>query len=197
MRTFYNLDPDYSTNPTEFYWFQQAFTPEEIDKIIADCSKVPTQKGTIAGDDGINTLDTIRKSTIRWVPQTDEFSWIYWRIADLVTEANSIWKFDLHSMPESIQYTEYFNNGGHYDWHQDIGPGELSIRKVSVTIQLSDSDEYEGGDLEFLRGATPEQAPRGKGVAVLFPSYLLHRVTPLTGGTRRSLVLWLGGSHYK
>ena len=100
-------------------------------------------------------------------------------------------------MPESIQYTEYFDNGGHYDWHQDIGPGELSIRKVSVTIQLSDSDEYEGGDLEFLRGATPEQAPRGKGVAVLFPSYLLHRVTPLTGGTRRSLVLWLGGSHYK
>lgn len=197
MKTFYNFDPNYDTNPTEFYWFEQAFTPQEIDKIITDCSKIPTQYGSIAGGGGENEIESIRKSTVRWVPQTDEFSWIYWRIAELTKEANTIWNFDLHSMPEAIQFTEYFGNGGHYDWHQDIGPGELSIRKVSVTIQLSDGDDYQGGDLEFLRGATPEQAPRGKGVAVLFPSYLLHRVTPLTGGTRRSLVLWLGGSHFK
>ena len=78
--------------------------------------------------------------------------------AELAKEANTIWNFDLHSMPEAIQFTEYFGNGGHYDWHQDIGPGELSIRKVSVTIQLSDGGDYQGGDLEFLRGATPEQA---------------------------------------
>lgn len=197
MKTFYNFDPNYDTNPTEFYWFEQAFTPQEIDKIITDCSKIPTQYGSIAGGGAENEIESIRKSTVRWVPQSDEFSWIYWRIAELAKEANTIWNFDLHSMPEAIQFTEYFGNGGHYDWHQDIGPGELSIRKVSVTIQLSDGGDYQGGDLEFLRGATPEQAPRGKGVAVLFPSYLLHRVTPLTGGTRRSLVLWLGGSHFK
>lgn len=197
MKTHYNLEPDYTTNPTEFYWFEQAFTPEEINKIIRDCIKVPTQHGTIASGDNPTEIENIRKSTIRWIPQTGEYSWIYERISNLVNEANSIWKFDLHSMPELIQFTEYFGDGGHYDWHTDIGPHELSIRKVSVTIQLSDSNEYQGGDLEFLRGGTPEQAPRGKGVAVLFPSYLLHRVTPLTGGTRRSLVLWLGGSHFK
>jgi PKHD-type hydroxylase len=79
----------------------------------------------------------------------------------------------------------------------DCGPGELSTRKVSVTVQLSDSDEYEGGDLEFMRGSTAEQAPRGKGVVVIFPSYMLHRVTPITKGIRKSFVIWLGGSHYR
>lgn len=197
MKTFYNFDPDYNTNPTEFYWFEQGFSSQEIDKIVTDCSKVPTQYGSIAGGGEEDEITSVRKSTVRWIPQTDEFSWIYWRISDLVKEANSIWNFDLHSMPEAIQYTEYFDNGGHYDWHQDIGPGELSIRKVSVTIQLSDTDDYEGGDLEILRGGSPEKTIRGKGATVIFPSYLLHRVTPVTRGTRRSLVLWLGGSHFK
>ena len=49
MKTFYNFDPDYNTNPTEFYWFEQGFSSQEIDKIVTDCSKVPTQYGSIAG----------------------------------------------------------------------------------------------------------------------------------------------------
>lgn len=197
MRKYFNLDPDYTTNPTEYYWFQEAFTPEEIDMLISQIQSLPVQKGSIVDGRDLSEIDDVRKSTIRWVPQENRFNWIYERISQLVGEANSIWKFDIHSMPEAIQYTEYFDDGGHYDWHTDIGPDELSIRKISVTIQLSDSDEYEGGEMQFLRGGTPENGPRGKGVAILFPSYILHRVTPITKGTRRSLVLWLGGSHFK
>jgi PKHD-type hydroxylase len=79
----------------------------------------------------------------------------------------------------------------------DIGPNELSVRKVSLTIQLSDSDDYEGGELQLLRGRMQENMPKGKGCVVVFPSYLLHRVSPVTKGKRISMVLWVGGGHYK
>jgi PKHD-type hydroxylase len=115
-------------------------------------------------------------------------------------EANqNLYHFDLHSMPEQIQYTEYYDHEkGHYDWHMDTGHGNLSQRKISVTVQLSDGDEYEGGDLQLWPGGTyPLVAPRGKGNVVIFPSFLMHRVTPVTRGTRKSFVLWLGGGHYR
>ena len=79
----------------------------------------------------------------------------------------------------------------HHSWHQDIGPDELSTRKISITVQLSDNSEYEGGDLKFwLGGKNLEDnslfAQRGKGTVILFPSYLYHAVTPVTKGIRKS-----------
>ena len=77
----------------------------------------------------------------------------------------------------------------------------MCLRKVSLTVQLSDPSEYEGGDLEISKGGLSEDSGykmhRGKGTVVIFPSYMMHRVTPVTRGTRRSFVLWVGGSHYK
>jgi PKHD-type hydroxylase len=74
----------------------------------------------------------------------------------------------------------------------------LSLRKVSITVQLSDPSEYEGGDLDIWQGGKEYiTAPRGKGTVVIFPSYMMHRVSPVTVGTRRSFVLWLGGEHYR
>jgi len=119
---------------------------------------------------------------------------------NMAVDANdNLWDFDLISADEKIQYTEYLaEDEGHYTWHQDIGPGMASQRKVSITVQLSESDEYEGGDLELWRGGNNVvTAERGAGVTVLFPSYLMHRVTKVTKGKRRSFVLWVGGQHYK
>ena len=100
-----------------------------------------------------------------------------------------------------IQYTEYdAAELGHYDWHQDIGPGQASARKVSLTVQLSGANEYEGGELQIWNGgdlADAESTPRGAGNVVIFPSYMPHRVSPVTRGIRRSFVLWVGGGHYK
>ena len=116
-------------------------------------------------------------------------------------EANKeMYNFDLNFMPEQIQYTEYYGTDkGHYDWHMDIGSqGFMPSRKLSVTVQLSGPDEYDGGDLQFWTGGQyPISGPRGKGNVVIFPSFLLHRVTPVIKGTRKSFVLWLGGGHYK
>lgn len=183
---------------TEFYYFKNGFTAEEIDVINIMAERVePVVAGIASGADG-SALEQTRKSIVRWLPQTEEFEWVYERLMAMINEANqTLWGFDLYSIPDSIQHTIYPANGGHYDWHMDIGPNELSVRKVSLTIQMSDDDEYKGGELQLLRGSNPENAPRGKGCVVIFPSYLLHRVTPVETGTRKSMVLWVGGEHYR
>ena len=129
--------------------------------------------------------------------------WLYEKLSDYAVQANNaLWNFDLHAIPEQIQYTEYYaTENGHYDWHADIGPDLLSKRKISITVQLSEPDEYEGGDLELFKGGSMEgpfpKADRKAGLVFIFPSFMMHRVTPVTKGTRKSFVLWLGGSHYK
>jgi PKHD-type hydroxylase len=108
-----------------------------------------------------------------------------------------MWQFDIPSILDVVQYTQYYENGGHYDWHTDTGPHPFNTRKISITVQLSDPNEYEGGDLELKLGNQTSKMPKEKGCAVLFPSYILHRVTPVTKGIRKSLVLWVGGSVFK
>ena len=74
-----------------------------------------------------------------------------------------------------------------------MGPDETSSRKISIVVQLSDPLEYEGGELQISDGGTNRVCEKTKGTIIIFPSYLLHRVTPVTKGTRRSLVLWVTG----
>lgn len=182
-----------------YYWFKEGFTKEELNLIYEGVSNLPFKTATIIGENEQTTPTEIRSSSIKWIPKTNEWMWVYKKLMDLSIEANKIWGFDLISVDEDIQYTEYYDkNDGHYDWHQDIGPGSASLRKVSITVQLSDSEEYEGGDLQIWSGGQNIQnVERGSGVVVIFPSYMMHRVTKVTKGTRRSFVLWVGGKHYK
>ena len=179
----------------EYYWFKNGFSKEHLNRLSKDIESIPFVDATTFTEPN----PTIRKSKVKWIPQNETFEWLYDLIKELAVEANSIWKFDIHTIIEQIQYTEYYAaDNGHYTWHQDIGPGNASKRKISVTIQLSDATEYEGGDLQIWRGGNSIQtAPRGAGVSVLFPSYMMHRVSPMKRGIRKSLVLWIGGSHYK
>lgn len=196
MNNFFELQENQAQ---QYYWFDQGFTPQELNWIEDGVYNIPYTRAVTQGGE---TED--RKSNIKWIPQTEEWEWLYYKLAQMAAEANNqLWNFDLHSVPELIQYTEYeATEFGKYDWHQDVGDDSLSIRKVSITVQLSDSEEYEGGDLCFWQGGESLDknvltAPRGKGNVVLFPSYLLHSVKPVTRGTRKSFVLWLGGGHYK
>lgn len=198
-------------DPQQFYWFQNGLSSEEVKKVIMMASELPIERAVTIGSDGqeVDAIEpnAIRSSMVKWIPQNKDWDWLYAKLLEMAIEANrELWQFDLHSAPESIQYTEYYaHENGHYDWHQDIGPGEMpSKRKISITIQLSESDEYEGGDLQICYGGDGSgnlvdstTCPRGAGVGVLFPSYMLHRVNEVKKGTRKSLVLWVGGSHYK
>ena len=187
--------PSEDINQTNYYWFNAGFTSAEIDKIVEDAKEYPFVKALVVYE---NNTDKFRKSNIKWLPFDSKWEWVIDKIISQVTEANNtIWNFELKSIIDNIQYTEYEGNGGHYDWHLDIGPGSISHRKISITIQLSDPEEYVGGDLQIMTGSEYTTVPRGKGTVVIFPSFLLHRVVPLTSGNRKSLVLWVGGDHYK
>jgi PKHD-type hydroxylase len=186
-------------DPQNYYWFEHGFSKEELDKIYKDVATVPFAPATIIGSADAEQTKQIRSSSIKWIPKNQQWDWLYKKMMELAVQANQLWGFDLISAPELIQYTEYYDTAdGHYDWHQDIGPGTASLRKVSITVQLSEADEYEGGDLEMWQGGSSVyKAARGAGVVFIFPSYMMHRVTKVTKGTRRSFVLWVGGQHYK
>ena len=195
-------------NMAEFYYFENAFTDEEIKTIQKEAMRVPPESGTTGDSDTAN--DGIRKSEVRWLygnaPYTngkkvytgDDFEWLYKRLWTIIEEANrNVWNFNLSHGRDAIQHTIYKEGGGHYDWHMDAGHGMQRHRKVSLTVQLTDPDDYEGGKLQLWRGQNPLDAPRGKGTVVIFPSYMMHRVSEVTKGTRESLVLWVGGDHYR
>ena len=85
---------------------------------------------------------------------------------------------------------------GFYDWHTDFA-GYRPLRKLSVSIQLSRSDDYEGGDLELQHLPRPTKLDRSRGSFIVFPSFTLHRVAPVTRGTRWSLVAWILGKRWR
>ena len=182
-------------DPQEYYWFQNGFSKSDLVRLQGDLENISFKEAETFGP----ADDNVRKSRVKWIPQEEQYNWLYELMEKLAIEANGIWNFDIQTMPEQIQYTEYLaEDAGHYTWHQDIGPNDASLRKISITIQLSDAEEYEGGDLQIWKGGdSVDNCPRGAGVAVIFPSYMMHRVTPVSKGIRKSLVLWIGGSHYK
>jgi len=107
-----------------------------------------------------------------------------------------MWNFDIWGYQDSFQYTIYYGDGGHYDWHVDMGPG-ISNRKISCVLQLSDPEEYDGGDLQMNPGGQILTVPKQLGTICFFPSFMLHRVTPLNSGVRKSLVNWFCGANFR
>jgi PKHD-type hydroxylase len=190
-------------NQTDYYWFEKGFSNVEIRNVLRVSKLYEYQEAMIASETetGEKQEDSIRKSQIKWMPpELDKTEWIYEKLMNFSLKANfDLWKFDLTSIRDAIQYTEYDGNEeGGYDWHMDMGRFPYNHRKISITVQLSDPDDYEGGDLEIWAGGVePIKAPRQKGAVVIFPSFLMHRVTPVTKGVRKSLVLWVGGNTLK
>ena len=142
--------------PRKLPLFYNAFSKEEIKKIISDCDSLPdvdratTEDGEQKSEDG----GLARTSMIKWIPETEKWHWLYDKLLDLAIKANKEkWRFDLVSSLELIQYTEYHaSECGQYDWHQDVGEGDLqSKRKVSITVQLSDDDEYMKGRIYDIK----------------------------------------------
>lgn len=190
-------DVESNINMADYYFFRNAFNDEEIEKIKKIAMDFPPMDAETGEHTSEGQKDSVRKSTIRWITDNKgKDDWIYKRIFEMVNEANDyLWNFNLSHAGEALQYTEYPPDGGHYDWHIDCGPNIQAQRKISVTVQLN--DDYEGGELQLWRGQSPATAHKEKGTVVIFPSYMLHRITPVTKGIRNSLVLWLGGDHYR
>ena len=122
------------------------------------------------------------------------------RMISLTAQANrEAFQFDISDFGESPQVARYTGEReGHFDWHSDIGAGHWAAkRKLTVVVQLSDPAAYEGGTLELRPDSNITPAPHTRGAATIFPSFTLHRVAPLTVGTRWSLTLWSHGPSFR
>ncbi|MEW7280695.1 2OG-Fe(II) oxygenase [Aquimarina sp. 2201CG1-2-11] len=184
-------------NLNKWHYDPNAFSVEEIDKIHALADTIPFKKATLNA--GGNDQDDYRKSEIKWLtPQIKGIGWLYKKLTELCMKVNdSLWQFEVDEELGNLQYGVYYSDGGHYDWHMDVGGGVTAGRKISIVIQLSDPEEYEGGLFEMFVNKDVLEFPKKKGSITLFPTYCMHRVTPVTAGERRSLVLWVTGAPFK
>ena len=186
-----------NVNHFNYYYFSSAFTLNELSKIKEIGDKTSKQVAVVGGGEDGGVVSDYRKSEIGWIDEIPETEWLYSKIADYANTANKeMWNFDIWGYHDALQYTTYYGDGGHYDWHADLGPA-ISNRKLSVVLQLSDPSEYEGGDLQMNPGGNILTVEKGVGTLCFFPSFLLHRVTPLTSGVRKSLVTWLCGANLR
>ena len=138
-----------------------------------------------------------RITTISWIPFKD-MPKMYRDIESTMLKANNNhFGFEGMRLTEPAQFTHYFT-GGFYEWHMDNdvqGKHQPPVRKISMTLLLSDPATFEGGELEFMsKGKT---AKLKQGQAIFFASWLQHRVKPVTKGERKSLVMWFGGPSFK
>ena len=190
--------------PTEaennvFATWENGFSKEELDRISAYCDQNLSLSGSTISDGGSGgTAPEWRQSRTGWITNNNDTAWFYDKLAFITRKVNSIfYRFDLYGFMEDMQYTVYGSGGDHYDWHIDAGGDNACPRKLSLSLQLSDPSEYEGGKLEFMNGKDVTVAARERGLVVVFPAYRLHRVTPVTKGIRKSIVVWTTGPQFR
>lgn len=179
-----------------FISWADAFTNEELDQIVEYAKTLPTKAAQVSN--GQNVTD-IRSAQVAWIVNNEEAGWIYDRLAFVARQINSkFYNFDLYGFLEDLQFTIYKESTeDHYTWHIDMADEAPAARKLSLVLQLSDPSEYEGGELQTMSGPNPSVVDRQRGLIAAFPSYMLHRVTPVTKGTRYSLVVWICGPSFK
>lgn len=180
-----------------FVSWEDAFTDEEIEQIKSYAQSLPTQDAMV--DEDSPASPNIRKSKVAWISNNEKSNWIYDRMAFVARKINAkFYKFDLYGFLEDMQFTIYEDSEeAHYTWHIDMSDTALAARKLSMVLQLSDPSEYEGGELQTWTSSQPNTVDRQKGLIAAFPSYVLHRVTPVTKGKRYSLVVWVCGESFK
>jgi PKHD-type hydroxylase len=195
------------------YW-DGAFNAEELDKVCKYFTEQGVERGTTVGKKDSITGETIQEPNEKvrisdvkfhfYDPTNENTLWIFQRINYVVESLNEqFFNYELNGY-DAFQYTEYqAHEGGKYDFHMDTIMGKNKpanmpeTRKLSVTLVLN--DDFEGGEFYMNNGQEKdaELIPTGKGRLILFPSFLIHRVAPVTKGVRKSLVVWVNGPKFR
>ena len=176
-------------------YYPLAVPDEIIDLIVAEVNNIDFQKfeDSTVGPSGIETVQSrVRNSKTFW---WYEDHWVTSIFSHYFNKANrDLWEYDLTYL-KGIQVTKY-EKGEKYDWHCDYGAESDArhTRKLSATMLITEPSEFKGGDLEIMdyHGNTIT-AEKTKGTMIIFDSRTPHRVTPVTKGTRVSLVAWMLG----
>ena len=174
------------------YW-HGAFTKEECKKIIQIAKKNGMIKGTTMNNNKLN----VRESKISWLYPSDDMNWVFRRVTDMVLDLNQrFFNFDIFGLSEGFQFTNYKAPSNKYGKHVDRA-SDFIVRKLSISIQLTDPKEYEGGELYLYEDDEGILMDKKQGTLIMFPSYMLHEVKPVTKGERNSLVTWVTGNQFK
>ena len=183
--------------------WEKGISQADIQSIISECETYTPMDAMVGlGQDG-KEESRVRKSVVRWINKDDINSrFIYNLLWQYANEANrNPFGVEIRDIFD-IQYTIYEGTAnGFYDWHIDTFWANDSEwdRKLSITVQLSNPSDYEGGD--FMIEPQYEQpnphSLKQQGTVFVFPSTLRHQVTPVTSGVRKSLVAWVEGPKWK
>jgi PKHD-type hydroxylase len=184
------------------YW-DGAFTADEIDEIVKFGERQTLFQAQVFGRDGQPVVNRDKRiSQTAFLSFNDETAWMFERFMGVVNDINGrFYGYALAGFNE-LQYGVYPGRGANYGWHMDCCMGnrtelEMFERKLSVVMALTDPRDYEGGAFQINTTGEPETIVMPKGKIILFPSFLLHQVTPILQGTRRSLVTWVVGPKFK
>lgn len=177
---------------------QPIFTPQQCEMVIQAGHKQKPEVAQVGMNKPGGGVDTKKRTTtIAWIP-FKEMPEMYSQVEATMQKTNlNHFGFENMRITEPAQFTEY-PKGGFYDWHMDLdvnGSFEPPVRKISMTILLSDPSTFKGGELEFMEKNKMPDLKQGQ--AIFFASFIRHRVAPVTKGIRRSLVMWFGGTPFK
>lgn len=188
----------YSTNIEPFVWWEGAFTEQELNWLQERAIKAD-QRAQAGGMKSEELLMKVRRSQISWLTKTQDTVWVFEKLAHIVSSLNAqYYRFDLSGFGEAVQLTNYDQSErGMYGWHLDYGGEVGPSRKLSMVLQLTDPAHYEGGNLQIMTSSEPNTVRKQRGLVAVFPSYVLHQVTPVTKGNRQSLVAWITGPAFK
>jgi PKHD-type hydroxylase len=176
-----------------YAFWNNAFSKEECQKII----NIAKDKGLIKGK--TKSESDVRDSKISWLYPIDGMDWVFRRITDITLNLNErFFQFDLFGINEGLQFTNYQAPSGKYGKHVDRSIN-IPVRKLSISIQLTNPEEYEGGELKLYDEGDDKAnvMDKAQGTLIIFPSYILHEVMPVTKGERNSLVTWVTGKQFK
>ena len=194
------------------YWVDNFFTDDEIEKIKTHARILIKQDAKVGQrekekkeftldyhikDPNSGVVPRSRITDIKWIRLNKDTNWLFKKIIDKIIDVNGR-NFDLQ-----LKFSEYIGEKkGFYSKHRDCGAKKsldnyVDIRKLSFTIQLTDENEYEGGELIFYIDEKEKTAPKSKGTIIFFESDILHEVKPVTKGVRHSLVSWVQGPNIR
>lgn len=190
------FDPPQLENFVEASWIEHYFSNKECDTIIDLFKKKQSLQAQVS-DEGIHVPE-LRKSMVCAIePNNEEYQGLIVKLAQLAIQVNAQkYQFELSGIYEPLQIAKYGVNDL-FDWHSDFSMGDASTRKLSLSVQLSSPSDYEGGDLQIMKNTQVINTPRTRGTVIIFPSFVQHRVTPITNGERMSFVAWIAGPHFK
>jgi PKHD-type hydroxylase len=180
--------------------WQDVFAPDELDRIEQYGDRLAQQNAELSSTS--TDYDGIRITQVAWFSRDPQTESVYRRLEEIVLRLNAqYFRYDLSGLA-MFQYAVYraFEKG-HFDWHKDYGRDSRDPasepRKLTLSLQLSEQSAYKGCELQVRGGNQIDVAPRARGTLVAFPANVLHRVTPVTAGIRKALVIWAAGPEFR